>query len=106
MKSIATTVALAALSLIFLSVVIAADGDPTPAKGTLPTHWRKLGLSDAQVKQTYAIQAKYHAIISDLEAKLKASRDEERSKLQAVLTEDQKKALRAIILKEQPEAPK
>jgi hypothetical protein len=68
----------------------------TAEGGALPAKWKELGLSDAQKKEIYGIQAEYHRNILDLEAQIKKLRTEEQEKLIKVLTDDQKKRLREI----------
>jgi hypothetical protein len=74
------------------------EDPPTKVKGKLPSHWGKIGLTDAQKQTIYTIQGKYDPEIEKLEAKiteLKATKDKE---MKAVLNADQKKALEAALL--------
>jgi hypothetical protein len=74
------------------------DDTTTKIKGKLPSHWGKIGLTDAQKQTIYGIQAKYDPEIEKLEAKiteLKGTKDKE---MKAVLNADQKKALEAALL--------
>jgi Spy/CpxP family protein refolding chaperone len=77
---------------------IKKDEPSAKVKGILPMNWGKIGLTDDQKQQIYRIQGKYNDEIDKLDAKikeLKATRDKE---MKAVLTDDQKKRLEAILL--------
>jgi Spy/CpxP family protein refolding chaperone len=74
------------------------DEPAAKLKGKLPSHWGKIGLTDAQKQTIYSIQSKYDPEIEKLEAKiveLKATKDKE---MKAVLTAEQKKALETAML--------
>lgn len=74
------------------------DETPTKLKGTLPANWKKIGLTEDQVKEIYKIQGKYEPDIEKMTAKikeLKATRDKE---MREVLTPDQKKKLEEILI--------
>jgi hypothetical protein len=76
------------------------DDPPAKIKGKLPAYWGKIGLTDSQKQDVYKIQAKYGTEIDKSKAKileLETTRDKE---MKAVLTDDQKKALEAAVLKE------
>ncbi len=68
----------------------------TPAKGTLPPNWKKLGLTDAQVQKVYKIESDYRAKIADLEQQIKDLRAKERKELETVLTDAQKARLKEL----------
>ena len=74
-----------------------SDKDDPKVKGTLPAHWRELGLSDDQKQKVYKVQAGYKAKIDDLEKKIKDLKAEEQEERLKVLTEDQRKKLREIL---------
>jgi Spy/CpxP family protein refolding chaperone len=76
------------------------DKDDPKVKGTLPAHWKDLGLSDDQKQKVYKIQANYKTKIDDLEKKIKDLKAEEHEERLKVLTDDQKKKLREILLGE------
>lgn len=75
------------------------------ARGQLPTKWSKLGLSDEQKTKIYGIQASYRTKVQELEAKIKELRGQERSALEAVLTDSQKTRLRELLLEKAPAQP-
>ena len=79
--------------------------DPAP-KAKLPIHWSKLGLSDKQKADYNELYRKHHAVIADLEKKLADEKALLKSDEDKLLTDDQKKALKAIILKESAEPTK
>ena len=78
-------------------------------KGRLPPQYGKLGLTDAQKTKVYGVQDKFEDQIDALEKQisaLKAKRDQE---IEAVLTDDQRKILKALVeskddKKDKPEA--
>jgi TolA-binding protein len=78
-------------------------------KGRLPPQYGKLGLTDAQKTKVYGVQGKYEDQLDALEKQirdLKAKRDQE---VEAVLTADQRKILKALVeskddKKDKPEA--
>lgn len=63
------------------------------ARGRLPNFYGKIGLSKTQRQEIYDIQAKFRAQIEELEKKLAQLREQQDKELQAVLTQEQKKAL-------------
>jgi Spy/CpxP family protein refolding chaperone len=66
-------------------------------KGRLPAQYGKLGLTDAQKTKVYGVQGKYEDQLDALEKQisdLKAKRDQE---VEAVLTADQRKILKALV---------
>ena len=67
------------------------------ANGRLPNHYGKLGLSDAQRTEVYAVQARYQGEIADLQTKLQSVRERRDTEIQSVLSEDQKKRLAELI---------
>jgi Spy/CpxP family protein refolding chaperone len=65
-------------------------------KGTLPTNFKALGLTDKQKQAVYKVRAEYKEKLDELEkarAKLKA---EEKEALEKVLTPDQLKELKKL----------
>ncbi|MDB5346191.1 MAG: hypothetical protein JWP89_4568 [Schlesneria sp.] len=78
-------------------------------KGRLPAQYGKLGLTDPQKTKIYTVQGKYEDQLDALEKQisdLKAKRDQE---VEAVLTADQRKILKALVeskddKKDKPEA--
>jgi hypothetical protein len=93
-------IALAGVFSVFVvgGLLIAGDdkkSDPPP-KGRLPNGWTKIGLSEQQKKDIYAIEADYGPKIEDLENQAKKLREERYEKEVKVLNEDQKKQLRDL----------
>ena len=74
------------------------DDPPAKLKGKLPSHWGKIGLTDAQKQTIYQIQAKYDPEIEKLEAKVTEMKSTKDKEMKAVLNADQKKALEAALL--------
>jgi peptidoglycan hydrolase CwlO-like protein len=75
----------------------AADDKKEPAaKGTLPANWKKLGLTDDQVKKVYKAQSDYRNKIAVLEEQIKELKSKEKSEMEALLTDAQKARLREI----------
>ena len=70
---------------------------PTKIVGVLPANWGKLGLSDDQKQQVYKLQKEYKDKIDVLEKQIKALKEEERMKREAVLTDEQKQKLKDIL---------
>jgi hypothetical protein len=78
-------------------------GDAAAAvKGKLPKNYSKLGLTDDQRQKIFAIGADYNTKISGLRKQIKTLQDQEKGDLEKVLTDDQKTALRNIILQAAP----
>ena len=65
-------------------------------RGRLPNNYGKLGLSAQQRDLIYAIQAKHHAEIEELEARLAAIKVQQADEIQAVLTPEQKTGLEGL----------
>jgi Spy/CpxP family protein refolding chaperone len=94
------------LAVLFLvGWLVAADdkkaGDEpkdttSPKKGTLPTGWKKLGLSDSQTQEIYKIRSKYRAKLDELEQQLRELRQQERAEEYKVLTDAQKARLKEL----------
>ena len=74
-------------------------GDDPKAKGQgrLPANWSKLGLTDEQKRQVYAVESDYKGKIDDLQAQIDQLRKKERAEMYKVLTAAQKARLREII---------
>jgi hypothetical protein len=72
----------------------AVSGDDTkPPKGTLPPGFNKLGLSDKQKSDIFAIQAKYKKQIAALRKQIEQLREKQKTDTFAVLTKEQKAKL-------------
>lgn len=94
-------------SLVVVLVVTAfvagqSSSDKTMPKGSLPSQWSKLGLSDTQRKEVYKLQTTYRARIGDLQDQILALKIEEKTKLEAVLTDAQKKRLKELFIEKAP----
>jgi hypothetical protein len=66
------------------------------AKGTLPTYWKKLGLTDEQKQKIYTTRASFAAKIGALRDQIDKLQKQEAAELQAFLTDEQKAALKRI----------
>ncbi|MFL5245397.1 MAG: hypothetical protein ACJ8FY_25150 [Gemmataceae bacterium] len=73
--------------------------DPPKGKGTLPTYFKSLGLSDEQTAKVKLVHAEYKEKIDELEQKVKDLKAAERSQYEKILTADQKRRLREILEK-------
>jgi len=73
----------------------AADKDPPP-RVSLPQHFKKLGLSDDQLKAVRKIRGDYRSKIDKLAQEIVQLRKEERTKLSQVLTPEQRARLRDL----------
>jgi hypothetical protein len=93
MKRGVMAVGIAMLGFALLVGVGSSQG-PKKSAGQLPSGWGKIGLSKEQKTKIYAIQGDYKMKIADLEKQLKDLKAEERRKMVAVLTEEQKDTLR------------
>src|SRR4051794_31928732 len=64
-------------------------------KGFLPMNFKKLGLSEKQVQTIYRIQADYKAKKDEVAKQLAKLKDAEKDEIEKVLTDAQKKDLKA-----------
>ena len=103
---VAAGVALALGSQISVQSMVGqekAATKPTPAKvakkpaGRLPAQYGKLGLSDEQRKNVYAVQADYGKQIADLQKQIDSLTEKQNTEIEAVLTADQKKKLGELL---------
>src|ERR1700678_2025200 len=78
------------------------DKTEPPVKGRLPTYWTKLGLSDEQKQKVFKVQGDHHDKVAALEKQLKELKDKEKTDLEEILTEEQKKHLRELIASKGP----
>jgi hypothetical protein len=93
--------------MILLSTnLLGQDPPKDKVKGSLPKGWSKLGLSDDQKQKIYAIEADYKTKIDELNKQLAELKKEEQTKMTDVLTDDQKKRLKELLLKTLPDDPK
>ncbi len=86
--------------LVVGGLALAQEG--SKAKGTLPQHWSKLGLTDKQRQEVYNIQTEYRAKIDDLQRQIDKLRKEEQAALGKVLDDKQKARLREILTEKVP----
>jgi hypothetical protein len=77
---------------------------PQKAKGTLPTNWSKLGLTDEQKQKVYSVRAEYRTKIEALQREIKDLQKKEMDECAKVLTEAQKARLREILTEKVPGA--
>lgn len=66
-------------------------------RGRVPNHYGKIGLTDAQKEEIYAIQAKYRGQVEKLQEQINELQQEEASEIYLVLTDNQKDALKKIL---------
>jgi len=86
------------IAVVVLLSAAAVTGQDKKAKNKqLPQNYGKLGLSDDQKKRIYAIQDEYGDKIADLAKQLETLRKKQREEMAAVLTDDQKDALKKIL---------
>jgi Spy/CpxP family protein refolding chaperone len=78
------------------------DDPPPKLKGTLPPHFKKLGLRDDQVQKIYKLKADYRAKIEDLNKRIAKLKGEEKEALEKVLTPEQLKRLKELRSGEKP----
>ncbi len=74
--------------------------EPPKTKGQLPPGWAKLGLSNDQKKEIYGVMAKFKTKIKALEEQIKVLKTQERQEMAKVLTDEQKIALRKLVIGE------
>lgn len=92
-----------AFALMLSGGLLGQDKKEAPApKGQLPAQWKKLSLSDEQIKKIYSVQTDYRGKIAELEDKVKELRKQERADLEKVLTDGQKTRLKEILLEKAP----
>ncbi len=70
--------------------------DDPKVTGHLPPHYKKLGLSDAQVQNIYKIQTSYKDKIDALQQQIDDLKKAEHTDIENVLTDAQKTALKAL----------
>ena len=105
MRRLGLFVCLLAVTVLFGGLVAGDTPKPDATRGQLPPNWKKLGLTDEQVKKIYAIQADYRPKIEELEQKIKDLHAEELVKEVAVLTDAQKARLKEIAEEKIPGDP-
>jgi Spy/CpxP family protein refolding chaperone len=78
------------------------DKTPAKLKGTLPMHYKQVGLSADQVQKIYKIQADYKDKLEDLKKKMDQLKSDQKDAMEKVLTPDQLKKLKALRAGEKP----
>ena len=96
---------LALVAVAFLAVLSWGDDKKDP-KGTLPAHYKELGLSDDQTMKIKKIHGEYKEKIDDLKAQLKKLEADEKTEYLKVLTDEQKKKLAQLAIGDKPEDKK
>jgi hypothetical protein len=103
--------AVAGVVIVGLAMLVAGPGlsqqekEPAPAvKGQLPKYWSKIGLNDDQKQKVYAIHANYLTKIESLRRQIKDLQQKEKAEQEKLLTDDQRAALRRILLEKAPKA--
>lgn len=91
-----------AVALVVGGGSLGDDKKEVPAKGQLPANWKKLGLTEEQVKKVYTTQTEYRGKIAELEQKIQDLKKQERTDLEKVLTDAQKARLKEILLEKAP----
>jgi hypothetical protein len=82
------------------------DKDPTiRVRGTLPPHFKSLGLTDDQKQNVYKLRNRYTAKIDALKQQIHDLQEEEKDALEKLLTEGQKARLRELKLGETAPKP-
>ncbi len=79
---------------------------PARVKGTLPAHWKDLGLTDQQKQLVYRTRASYREKINALDAMIKELKKAEKAELEKILTPAQKDRLKELLTGETKEKPK
>jgi Spy/CpxP family protein refolding chaperone len=88
-----------------VGAAVARADDPKPAdkdapapkgKGQLPPGWKKLGLTDEQLRKVYAVETKYRGQIDELTAKIAELKKQQRAELLALLTPAQRERLKEV----------
>lgn len=94
----------AVLGFFLVGGLLADDKKETPVRPgrALPANWSKLGLSSDQKDKLYKIRADHRAKAEDLERQLKELKKQERTEMEAVLTDAQKARLREILSEKAP----
>lgn len=103
MKAFRPVVVGLALVLIASAGINGQEKKDTKVKGVLPANWGKLGLTDEQKQKVYKVQAEYADKIDDLEAKIKELKGKQRTEMEKVLSDEQKKRLKEILGGKAPE---
>jgi Spy/CpxP family protein refolding chaperone len=76
------------------------DDPAPPLKGTLPPHYKALGLDDKQKQAVYKLQSDYHTKIDALTKQIADLKTELKTEEYKLLTPAQKDRLKEILAKE------
>jgi hypothetical protein len=82
------------------------DKDKGKVKGTLPTYYKQLGLSDTQRQKVLKVRAEYKEKIDDLKKKIEDLSAEREEATEKILTPEQIKELKRLRLKEKKDKDK
>ena len=110
MVHVRLTLGLGVLALVLVGGGFLFGDDKKPddkepkAKGTLPQHWKKLGLTDDQTQKVYKIETNYRTKIDALKQQIEALKDEEKGEMEKLLTDAQKARLKELKLGEKEPA--
>ncbi len=91
-----TVAAVALLGGLLLGQDKKPDDSATAARASLPTHFKRLGLSPEQEQNARKIHGEYQAKIRALRKQIADLQKEERQKLDKVLTAEQRTRLRDL----------
>jgi len=97
-----TRIGVLGVCLLAATWSLAQEPPARRGRGTLPTYYKRLGLSDEQTQQIYAVRAKYQAQMDDLRQQIMKLRQKERQETEKVLTDAQKARLREIMAERAP----
>jgi TolA-binding protein len=106
MVNVRLTLGMGVLALVLMGGGFLLGDDKKPddkepkAKGTLPQHWKQLGLTDDQVQKVYKIESTYRTKIDALKQQIEDLKDEEKAEMQKLLTDAQKARLKELKLGE------
>ena len=96
--------ALAGITILGLALLVGNESSQghRESTGQLPSGWSELGLSNEQRTKIQAIQSACKMKIAEVERQLKGLQAEERRRMVAVLTSDQKETLRGKDMNAEP----
>ena len=77
-------------------------GGTTKGRGTLPTYWSKLSLTDEQKTKAMSVVTDYRKKIDALKQQIAQLETDEKAELAKILTPEQKKQLQKIISSKVP----
>jgi hypothetical protein len=89
--------AVAVFAILLTSLTVSGQDKPKPF--FIPTLYHDLKLSDEQKKAMLAVRAEFQPKIEAVEKEIRTLKRQEKADLDAVLTDEQKKKYREIILK-------